>query len=62
MFEGKGRGVVATCCFSRRDFVLEYKGELITMREAKEREEIYSKEENIGCYMYYFKYNSVHYW
>ena len=62
MFEGKGRGVVATRQFSRGEFVVEYAGELITMEQAKEREQIYAQDQNTGCYMYYFKYRNIQYW
>lgn len=61
MFEGKGRGVVATRPFSRGEFVVEYAGELITMEQAKEREQMYAQDQNTGCYMYYFKYHNVQY-
>nr|CAI5817178.1 unnamed protein product [Callosobruchus analis] len=38
-FPGKGRGVIAAKKFQRGDFVVEYKGDLIDMTEAKIREE-----------------------
>lgn len=41
--EGKGRGVCATKHFSRGDFVIEYKGELIDLSKAKELEDTYSE-------------------
>lgn len=58
---GKGRGVVSKRLIKRGEFVLEYHGDLIDMEEAKRREKLYSKEENTGCYMYYFTYNNKHY-
>lgn len=61
VFEGKGRGVVASKDFSKGDFVVEYSGDLIDPIEAKLREEIYARNENAGCYMYYFKYNNQQY-
>lgn len=51
----KGRGVVTTRSFSRNEFVVEYAGDLIDLTEAARREEIYSKDTSIGCYMYYFQ-------
>ncbi|BES97344.1 Histone-lysine N-methyltransferase PR-Set7 [Nesidiocoris tenuis] len=60
-FEGKGRGIVATRHFGRGDFVVEYAGELISMDEARERESIYARDQNTGCYMYYFVYRDVPY-
>ncbi|KAL1132558.1 hypothetical protein AAG570_010510 [Ranatra chinensis] len=61
MFEGKGRGVVATQPFSRGDFVVEYAGELISSEEAKRREFMYSRDQNTGCYMYYFSFKNNQY-
>ncbi|XP_054279776.1 histone-lysine N-methyltransferase PR-Set7 isoform X2 [Macrosteles quadrilineatus] len=61
MFEGKGRGVVAVRPFYRGQFVVEYVGELISSEEAREREQVYSQDQNTGCYMYYFKHHNVQY-
>ena len=60
--EGKGRGVVATKPFQRGDFVVEYAGDLIDLSLAKKREEKYSEDTDIGCYMYYFTHNNRRYW
>lgn len=54
-FSNKGRGVVSTRPLSRNDFVVEYAGDLIDVEEASRREEIYSTDGSIGCYMYYFQ-------
>lgn len=62
LFPGKGRGIIAARDFSRGEFVVEYAGELVTIQEARNREISYSQDPNTGCYMYYFKYGSVHYW
>lgn len=62
MFEGKGRGIVATRNFVRGEFVVEYAGELITIEEAKDREQLYAQDQNTGCYMYYFKHHNLQYW
>lgn len=61
-FEGKGRGVVTTRQFFKGDFVIEYTGELISIAEAKAREQLYTKDQNTGCYMYYFKYKNNQHW
>ena len=61
-FECKGRGVVATKDFSRGDFVVEYAGDLIDIGKAREREEKYAKNPEVGCYMYYFKCGSKQHW
>ncbi|XP_030754947.1 N-lysine methyltransferase KMT5A-A-like [Sitophilus oryzae] len=55
--EGKGRGVFATKDFEKGSFVVEYSGDFISLMEANEREDQYSRDEATGCYMYYFKYN-----
>lgn len=60
-FNGKGRGVVATRPFARGEFVVEYAGDLITHKTAKDRERVYAMNPNFGCYMYYFNYNSKNY-
>lgn len=59
--ENKGRGVVASKEFKRGDFVVEYAGDLINLKDAKKKETDYSKDPDIGCYMYYFTHKSVHY-
>ena len=60
--EGKGRGVVSTRRFMRGELICEYSGELISHKEAKAREERYSTDESIGCYMYYFEYKGTKLW
>ncbi|KAF7456206.1 histone lysine methyltransferase SET8 [Cryptosporidium felis] len=57
----KGRCVIAGSDIRKDDFVLEYKGVLISRpEEARRLEELYAKN-NRGCYMYYFKYNDRNY-
>lgn len=58
-FEGKGRGIVTTRPFSKGEFVVEYIGDLISVSEAKQREQIYAKDDNTGCYMYYFRHKNL---
>ncbi|KAL3317421.1 SET domain containing (Lysine methyltransferase) 8 [Cichlidogyrus casuarinus] len=50
----KGRGVIATQHFIEGDFVVEYAGELVSDKEAKDREEKYKKDPSIGSYMFFF--------
>ena len=57
----KGRGIFATQDFSKGDFIVEYAGDLINLKEAKEREGEYSMDLSKGCYMYYFKANNKQY-
>lgn len=60
--EGKGRGVIATKEFEKDDFVVEYAGELVNITTAKQREQLYEKDERVGCYMYYFTHKNKQYW
>lgn len=62
IFPNKGRGVTADKDFARGEYVVEYAGELVCFQEARKREAIYSQDTSTGCYMYYFKYGSIHYW
>ena len=61
VIENKGRGVFASKMFYKDDFIVEYAGELISMQEAKKREEAYSKDANVGCYMYFFEFKGKKY-
>jgi [histone H4]-lysine20 N-methyltransferase SETD8 len=49
----KGRGVRALRAFSKGDYVLEYKGELISAKEGHKRHSRYSVSE--GSYMFFFR-------
>lgn len=51
----RGRGVYTTKKFFRNDYIVEYAGELLTQAQARQRENQYGRNHNIGCYMYYFK-------
>ncbi|KAF7636915.1 Histone-lysine N-methyltransferase [Meloidogyne graminicola] len=59
--EEKGRGIKTKKSFAKGEFVVEYKGEIITSKIARIREEEYSQNENIGSYMYYFKHRGTVY-
>nr|XP_046225606.1 N-lysine methyltransferase KMT5A-A-like isoform X2 [Oncorhynchus gorbuscha] len=54
--EGKGRGVFATQCFDKGQYVVEYHGDLLQVTDAKMREAEYALNPATGCYMYYFQY------
>ncbi|XP_069194846.1 N-lysine methyltransferase KMT5A isoform X2 [Procambarus clarkii] len=60
-FGAKGRGVVTTRQFAKGEFVVEYIGNLIDVREAKEREKIYALDSSKGCYNYYFTFQNQQY-
>ncbi|CAC5389180.1 SETD8 [Mytilus coruscus] len=59
--ENKGRGVIASKDFFRGDFVVEYAGNLISQKIAKQKELDYGKDPSIGCYMYYFTHKTINY-
>ncbi|KAK2098204.1 N-lysine methyltransferase kmt5a [Saguinus oedipus] len=61
LIDGKGRSVIATKQFSQGDFVVEYRGDLIEITDAKKREVLYAQDPSTGCYMYYFQYLSKTY-
>ena len=52
--EGKGWGVVAAKNISKGECVLEYAGDLLDYKKAKEKEDEYGMDKAQGCYMYYF--------
>lgn len=56
-----GYGVVTTREFSKGDFILEYKGDLLDANEAVRRERQY-KSQHLGCFMYYFTHSGQALW
>ncbi len=54
--------MVTTIPRVKGDFICEYSGELISFEEAKTKEAEYSKDSDVGCYMYYFEHKSKKYW
>jgi|UniRef100_A0AC35F785 histone-lysine N-methyltransferase SETD8 len=60
-FPEKGRGIRATKNYDKNDFVCEYKGEIISMKEAHKRENQYALDPTIGSYMYFFIWKGRHY-
>ena len=48
----KGRGVIATSEFEKDEFVVEYKGELISKAEGNRRSNKYSADPSIGSFIY----------
>ncbi|KAE8737985.1 hypothetical protein FOCC_FOCC016546 [Frankliniella occidentalis] len=50
---GKGRGIITTRSFGKNDFVVEYKGELLTNKAAVIREK--QLKDNEGSFMFFFK-------
>ncbi|VDN07011.1 unnamed protein product [Thelazia callipaeda] len=51
--EKKGRGIRTLRSFQKNEFVVEYKGILARIRERE-----YAKDDNIGSFMYFFKYQN----
>ena len=54
---GKGRGIFSRLGFEKNDYVCEYAGELISCKEGEEREARYLLDEQIGSYIYFFRYS-----
>ncbi|KAH8878383.1 N-lysine methyltransferase KMT5A-A [Schistosoma japonicum] len=52
--EEKGRGVIATRTFYEGEFIVEYAGDLISEKLAKQREAVYKQNPAIGSYMFFF--------
>ena len=53
----KGRGIVATDTIPKDTFVVEYVGELISGKKARENElQITDSQENVGNFMFFFKF------
>ena len=44
--------------FQKGSFVCEYAGELVEYNEARDREDEYSLEPEVGSYMYFFQYKN----
>lgn len=61
MTEGKGRGIFANKDLSKGDFVVEYAGDLMSLEEGKAREDEYSEDAEIGCYIYFFSFKGKRY-
>ena len=53
----KGRGIFSRLGFERNEYVCEYAGELITCKEGEAREARYRLDEEIGSYIYFFRYS-----
>jgi len=51
-----GRGVFATKAFYQGDFLLQYRGQLITEAEANRREQEYNEE--LGSFLFYFQHDA----
>lgn len=55
-----GKGVFTTRTFRHGDFLLEYKGELLSKNEACQRERQYGDSD--GSFLFYFKHSGKCYW
>ncbi|CAD5221294.1 unnamed protein product [Bursaphelenchus xylophilus] len=56
--EEKGRGIRAGRPFKKDEFVVEYRGEMLTAAEGKKREQEYARSTTIGSYMYFFQHRN----
>ena len=61
VLEDKGRGIFTSRDFKNGHIVCEYAGELIDIKEARERESKYEETPEVGSYMYFFQYNNQKY-
>lgn len=59
--EGKGNGVVATKRFRKGELLCEYRGECLSLKDAKKREKEHL-DANMGCFMYYFNFKNTKLW
>lgn len=57
----KGRCVYAKTDIKAGSYIVEYAGELMSQKEGKIREEEYSKDPNIGSYIYFFEFKGEKY-
>jgi len=58
----KGRGVIATRPFVKGQFVMEYGGQLLDAKRAKNKEQMYEQDSDIGCFMFYFEHRGRKLW
>ena len=58
-FAGMGRGVVTLKDLKKGEFVMEYRGDLISGAEGLRREKIYK---NDHCYLYFFMFRNRKKW
>ncbi len=57
---GSGRGVFSCTEFDKGDFLLEYRGHLISKEEYERRQRIYHNA--LKVFMFEFRYNGKHLW
>lgn len=57
-FRSKGKAIIAKAPIRKGSFICEYSGDLIDLDSAKKRELKYEQNQ-AGCYMYYFNWNST---
>jgi SET domain len=59
LFPGIGRGIEATRTFSKFEFVVEYSGKLIRLKEAQDRENEFDLAKHEMGFMFYFRFQEV---
>jgi len=59
-FSSSGRGVFTTGAFFRGDFVLEYRGELLSSEESLDRTKHYTEAEN--TFLFDFQWHGRNWW
>ena len=58
----KGRGIHTMRSFEKGEFIVEYRGDMISSNEAYDREAKYAEDPAAGCYMYFFVHAAKNYW
>lgn len=59
--EEKGRGIYANMDITKGKFIVEYAGDLMTMEDGVIRETEYTRNPEIGCYIYFFEFSGKRY-
>lgn len=58
----KGRGVYTLKPLKKKDYVMEYKGDLLTYAEGKLREASYETHPDISSYMFFLNFKDKKFW
>ena len=56
-----GHGIFATKSFEKGDFLLQYKGNIVSADVGEQLQEKYENE-NLGCFLYFFAHEKKDLW
>ena len=59
--EDKGRGVEGTISFEKDCFIVEYAGQFMNVKQAREKEAYHQNDSSKGSYMFYFQFKDSKY-